>query len=550
MEHTSAQTAATPAKQGGSTALKLFFALSGAAMTLLLSQGGSLLFIGAGVFLSLVVCLVLAFRFDLPQTALASKSPLALICGAVLAFSVALFYRPVFAATAEEVIVPFLEASPLSFLAGAASAALPVLVCLCALFALFVWFYLFCDWAVRFARRWLAGSCRAERLFVLIGTALAIVAITLAYNSTSAFYGAKPYDVVYTTDSGNLISTNAYLFVNAYENDIRQPMFAVFSMPFSAVAMLLSKLLFFVPHAYALALASLQALLMLFCFTLLARVLKLQGADRLVFLLLLAVSYPTLLFALAFEQYAFSVFWVIVLLYAWQEKEEPRTMLFVAASGSLLTSGAFFPLLFDEKNAPKRLRALVSAGLSFLAVFILFGRVPLLNRAVETARDISSFAGGVGFAARALQYLSFVSACFARPAAGIDLAAYAHASYQMHAATSINWPGFTLLLLAAVSAVLYRKDARMRVFSLWAGFSLVLLFLIGWGASENGMVLYTLYFFWAFAALLYMLFQRVLSRRPKLRAGLAALAVAALACVNTLGIIDLIRFGMRYYPIV
>ena len=273
------QTSTTPEKTSGSIALKLIFALSGAAMTLLLSQGGSLLFIGAGVFLSLIVCLILAFRFDLPRVALTSPKPLSLIFGVVLACSVALFYRTVFTATTQEVIVPFLADSPLSFLAGAAGKALPTLVCLLALFALFVWFTLFCDWAARFTRRWLDSSCRTERLFVVIGTLFAIVVIAIVYSRTNAFYGGAPYDVVYTTDSGNLISTNAYLYVNAYENDIRQPMFAVFSMPFSTVAMLLSRLLFFVPNAYALALASIQALLMLFGFTLLARVLSLSG-DR------------------------------------------------------------------------------------------------------------------------------------------------------------------------------------------------------------------------------------------------------------------------------
>lgn len=550
MEHSSVQNY-TPvsAKKRGSIKVKLLFALSGAAMTLLLSQGGSLLFICVGVFLSLVVCLILAFRFDLPRTALASPRPLALIPGVVLAGYAALLYRAVFAVTAEEVIVPFLAASRLSFLADAASAALPTLVCVCALFALFVWFYLFCDWAARFTRRWLAGSCRAERLFLMIGFAVAVVAIALVYGRTTAFYGGAPYDVVYTTDSGNLISTNSYLYVNAYENDLRQPMFAVFSMPFAAVAMLLSKLLFFVPYAYALVLACVQALLLLFAFTLLARMLRLAGADRVLFLLLLAVSYPTLLFAFAFEQYAFSVFWVIVFLYAWQEKEEPRTMLFVAATGSLLASGAFFPLLFGEKGIKKRFRALITAGLAFVAVFVLFGRVPLLNRAAENTRDLISFAGGASFGARAMQYLAFVSACFARPAAGIDLATYPHASYQMLAASEVNWLGLALLLLALLSAVLHRKEAHMRVFSLWAGFSVVLLLVVGWGASENGMVLYTLYFFWAFAALLYMLLQRALSTKPILRIGVAALALAVLACVNTFGLIDLIRFGMLYYPV-
>jgi hypothetical protein len=538
------------AKKSGSAAIKILFALSGAAMTLLLSQGGSLLFIGAGVFLSLVVCLIVAFRFDLPRRAFVSPKPLPLVLGVVLAAAVALLYRPVFTATVEEVIVPFLAASPLASLANAAGAVLPILVCVLALFALFVWFSLFADQAVRFVRRWSASSCRAERLYVLIGFVLVSAAIALVYSRTTAFFSGAEYDVVYTTDSGNLISTNAFHQVNAYQNDIRQPLFAVFSMPFSVLSVLLSKLLFFVPNAYPIVIACVQAGLLLFSFTLLARVLGLTGTDRVLFLLLLAVSYPTLLFFFTIEQYIFSGFWVIVLLYAWHENSERRTMLYVAATGSLLTSGVFFPLLFEEKGAKKAIRSLVSAGLLFFAVFVVFGRVPMLNRALQTARDLASFTGErVSVGARALQFFSFVSSCFARPAAGVDLATYSHASFQMLAANGINWLGLALIVLSLVSAILHRKDAPMRVFSLWAGFSVVLLLLVGWGSFENGMVLYTLYFSWANAALLYALLGRIARKNNALRYCIAAASILLLLCINLPGMLDLFRFAVAYYPV-
>jgi len=538
------------AAKAGRVAWKLLLALSGAAMTLLLSQGGSVLFIGAGVLLSLAVCAVAAFRFRLPEAVLTKPKLLPLVLAVVLAVCVALLYRAEFGRTANEVIAAFLAASPLSAFAGAVRFALPTLASVLALFALYTWFYLLSDRAAAFARCWYARSDRTERLYLLVGFLLAAVAIALVFGCTNAFYGGGvPYDVVYTTDSANLMDTNAFFYVNAYENDIRQPLFAVFSMPFAVLALLMSRLLFFVPHAYPVALACVQALLMLFSFTLLARVLRLTGADKLLFLLLLSVSYPTLLFLFTMEQYVFSVFWVLVLLYLWCEEAEDRTLCYVAATGSLLTSGAFFPLLFTEKGAGGRVRSLLAAMLAFAGVFVVFGRVPLLNRAMQTARDIASFAGeSVGFGARALQFLAFVSACFVRPAAGPDLTAYAHASYQMHAAAGVSWLGLALLLLAALSAALQLREKRVRVLALWAACSVLLLGVAGWGASENGMVLYTLYFFWAYAALLYTLLLRLLRRRNAARYALAAAGIGALAFFNVCGMTDLIRFAIAYYP--
>ena len=545
------QNPAAPARKPGSILGKVAFALSGAAMTLLLSQGGSLLFIGAGVALSFIACLIAAFRSSLPEAAVKKPAILPLALGILIAGYTALLYRAEFSRTANEVVVSFLNKAHLSSLADVARAALPSVVCVLALFALYVWFYLFCDAAVRFVRRWMDASCRAERWYLLIGGVLAALSIVLVYVRSTAFYGGgTPYDIVYTTDSGSLMSTNSFFFVNAYENDIRQPMFAVFSMPFSVVSMLLSKLLFFIPNAYPIVLACVQAVLLLFGFTLFARVLELTGMDRLLFLLLLAVSYPTLLFLFTVEQYVFSVFWVFVLLYVWHERGEHRELPFVAASGSLLASGVLFPLLFEGKSAKERFYALVNAGLAFLAIFVVFARVPLLNRALKNAKDVISFAGKtLPMGDRAMQFFSFVSACFTRPAAATNLTTFTHASFQMLPVTGLHWVGIALFALAAVSAVLHWSERSLRACSLWVAFSVLLLFVAGWGATENGMVLYTLYFFWAYAALLYRLLLRVFRKSNALRYAVIAIVLCVLIAVNAFGMLDLIRFAMQYYPV-
>ena len=546
-----AQNPAEPARKRGSFLGKMAFALSGAAMTLLLSQGGSLLFICAGVMLSFVICLIAAFRFSLPERALKKPSLVTILPGMLLAGTTALLYRAEFTRTANEVFVSFLTKMHLSSLADAARVALPSVVCVLALFALYVWFALLSDAAVRFVRRWIETSCRAERLFLLIGGLLAAIAIVLVYSRSNAFYGGgAPYDVVYTTDSGNLMSTNSFFFVNAYQNDIRQPLFAVFSMPFAVSAMLLGKLLFFIPNAYPIVIACLQAVLLLFGFTLLARVLGFTGVDRVLFLVLLAVSYPTLLFLFTIEQYVFSVFWVFVLIYAWHEREEHRALPFVAASGSLLTSGILFPLLLEGKSAKERIRALLNGGFAFFAAFVVFARVPLLNRALQNAKDVVSFAGNtVSLQDRAMQFFAFVAACFARPAAAVDTMTYAHTSYQLLPVTEMQWLGLALFALAAVSTVLHWRDRSLRVCSLWAAFSVLLLLVVGWGAAENGMVLYTLYFSWAYAALLYALLTRVFRQNNALRYVVAAAILCLLVVVNFFGMLDLIRFAIQYYPV-
>ena len=547
---TQENTAPVSANKAGLVALNSLLALSGGATTLLFTYGGSLLFAIAGAVLSIGVCVVVLFRLHPIETSLRKPKPLPLIFGVVLAVFTALTYRTEFIDTTSAIVDKLRSVPSLFAYADIVGRVLPTLVCVFAIPALFLWFYLFTDHAARFVRRWKQRANRTEKLFLLVGFLIAVAAVSLVYGRTNAFYGSsEPYDVIYTTDSSNLVKTNVFFYVNAYENDIRQPLFAVFSMPFAAVAMILSKLLFFVPNAYPILLACVQALVMLFGFTLLSRVLRLTGVDQLLFLCLLSVSYPTMLFLFTIEQYVFSVFWLIVLVYLWAEQEEPGTMAYVAATGSLLTSGVFFPLLFTKKGFRDRVRSLIAAALAFLAVFVVFARVPLLNHPMQALRDLSSFTGeSVGFGNRALQYFNFIAACFTQPNAGLDLTTNAFASYQLSPVTGVNVLGMIVLLLAATSTLLQLKDRTIRVFACWAAFSVLLLMVVGWGAAENGMVLYTLYFSWAFAALLDSLLRRVLPRRITLRRILAALVVLALACVNISGMIGLVRFAVAYFP--
>ena len=73
---------------------------------------------------------------------------------------------------------------------------------------------------------------------------------------------------------------------------------------------------------------------------------------------------------------------------------------------------------------------------------------------------------------------------------------------------------------------------------------------MGWGTSENGLILYGLYFGWAFLALLMQLVKTIENR---LNVGYLTPAVCvagaiALAVVNIPAILEMVQFAITHYP--
>jgi hypothetical protein len=79
--------------------------------------------------------------------------------------------------------------------------------------------------------------------------------------------------------------------------------------------------------------------------------------------------------------------------------------------------------------------------------------------------------------------------------------------------------------------------------------SFLVLCLVGWGTAENGLILYSLYFGWAYFCLAFLAVEKLFTAWPFGRNAVLSLAIAALAYVNIPGIVDLIQFGIQYYPV-
>lgn len=376
----------------------------------------------------------------------------------------------------------------------------------------------------------------------------------LLFNCTDAFYGTvHDFDVIYTSDSPELFNENAYLSLRGLQNDLRQPLFAVFAAPILGLPYLISRLL---PHSeifYVLAMSLPQIALMMLSFFLAARMLNLTGGKRMLLMGLFCASYPALLFTLMMEQYIIACFYLLLCIYLIVSKAPETEISLYAAGGTLLTSLILMPALTDLhpirqfKDWFARMLQLV---LGFVIFLLAFGRLDIILNAPTSLLMMMKFSGRSVFLSEKLfQYSGFFRSCLIAPEAGVDLQTMGYPSWQLNPAVGFSAAGLVILFLAVVSAILNRKDRACRAAGLWLGFSFLVLVVLGWGTPENGLILYALYFGWAVILLLFALVQKLEQRIPRLTWWIGIPAIAALLTVNLPAIAHLVGFALRYYPI-
>ena len=420
----------------------------------------------------------------------------------------------------------------------------------------FIWSY---NILLKLAEKIYANLCKSEKVFIIICCVLSVICLTYIYNQTTVFYrpyndsnGATFYGVLYSADSSLEVGGNSdsNISVGAEENDIRQPLFGVFALPFATLSLALSKILFFIPNSYPIILQIIQILSLQISFILLAKLLKLNKISHVLFLLLMLLRYPSFFFTLTLEQYIFPTFWLMVFIYAALSEGENQDehVYFIAASGSLLTSSAFFPLLFIN-NKDKAFNLLSKVLLKALAILIILGRFFILPHSVITIPALLNNFGGskISFTDKLLQFINFVASCIITPATSVSLV-NDRFKYGLSAVDTVNIIGVVLIALALLGFALNYKNKLAQVCISWIGFSFVLLAIVGWGSKENCMLLYTLYFSWAFVTLAVLAFERLFAKLNVVRYSLYSAFIVALLYVNLPGICDVISFGIKYYP--
>lgn len=400
-----------------------------------------------------------------------------------------------------------------------------------------------------------SGVGRGEKAAVLLLTLAFMAFAAWAFTHSDAFYRTPyQYDVLYTSDSPQLVAENAWLNLLQSENDLRQPLFAVSAAPFTGAAYLVG--LLFPGRAWVTPLLSdcAQLVLLVLAYYLLSSLAETRPAGRLALLACLCSLYATLLFSVMMEQYIVSLFWLVLFLYMSLERLPARGAALLGGAGALVTSAAAFPWMLEPDDLrPVRgagKKALAAVG-SFLFALLFFRRADVLLNLRDLRRLLYFTGEHVPAAGRVLQYLNFVSACLFAPAAGPDAVSAGHLSWQLAAVTAVKLSGAAVLLLCVLGAVLTRREPLTRACAWWCAFSAVLLCLLGWGTAENGLVLYILYFGWAFLLLLRQLAAWALEkcRLARLLPWAEAAFAAVLLGVNLPALGELLRFALKNFPV-
>lgn len=388
-----------------------------------------------------------------------------------------------------------------------------------------------------------------------------LFALTLGYMifsfvNTDAFYGT-PYinDVIYTSDSPSLVKENVYLVVTHPENDLRQPLFALFAAPFVGLPYLVGRVLDASASVQAILVNTVQIGMLFAANFILTKLLKLDCIKRVSFMLLTTFTYMYLLFTLMMEQYMIAYFWLIFGIYIICEKRRIEQFALWGAGGTLLTSMTLLPFMSKNnpiKNFKEYVIDMVKYGMSFVLVILTFCRADIFLKLTRSVTTLSSFTGrNVGLMDKINQYFTFIQSCFIAPKAGLNTTAVDHISWQMYAVTGISIIGAVILALAIISAILNRRNKSSMVAIGWVAFSVVILFVLGWGTRENGQILYALYFGWAFLVLLFQLVEKI-ETKLKVRFITPLISVGcsvAMAAVNIPKIMEMISFAITHFPI-
>lgn len=390
-----------------------------------------------------------------------------------------------------------------------------------------------------------------------------ILCMTRIFLATSAFYTSDPsgYDIIYTADSGALVNNMGYLFLTFPENDLRQPLFAIFAAPFIGAPYFLGQILQLSLSSQAILLGAVQIVMLVLANLLLTRLLNLSPLERACLMLLTSFTYAQMLALLMMEQYIVAYFWLCLTLALIAQRRitggyKPDHLALYGAGSTLLTSLFWAPLC--SAHSPfsafrKWFADMVKCGFGFLALLLAFGRYDVLATLVDKIESLGKFTGkAVPLDERLYQFSAFIHDIFFAPAASAGLTGTApmqHISWMLEPVESLSIPGLVIFALVIFSVIVNRRSRSARMAICWVLFSVVLLVGLGWGTKENGLILYALYFGWAYALLLFQLLRALTQKLGAtwLLILFSLILTFFLAAINIPGILEIVRFGLEYF---
>lgn len=384
--------------------------------------------------------------------------------------------------------------------------------------------------------------------------AIGAIYIMAAFTQSQGFYKTPySYDIIYTSDSPELVKSNIYLTLSHGQNDLRQPLFSLFAAPLMGIPYLITGILGLTGTPSAILIDFSQLALLMAGNFLLAGIVCKTKLQKVCFMILCNCTYTYLLFTLMMEQYIVGYFWLMLLLYNICQKGKSE-FAYLAASGSMLTNVVLLPEILQEKTVYEFeawLKSTFATGMKFIALIFAFGRFDVFYNLGENISMLNAFGGEtIPFLEKIWQYTIFIKNCLFTPATVVTPNSYGQMSIQLQPAKAVSVIGILILLLVLLSAIVNRKNKSARLAAAWLLFSVVMLVGLGWGTMENGLILYSLYFGWPILVLIFQLFVWIGEHLHNswFVPAVSLAAVARLLTVNIPGICQLMNFAITYYP--
>ena len=215
----------------------------------------------------------------------------------------------------------------------------------------------------------------------------------------------------------------------------------------------------------------------------------------------------------------------------------------------MLTSGIIFPLIkkieLKKESIIEYIKAVNKCFILFVLVLIISGQFQLLFNLKERIISLSQFSGKISFNERLYQYSHFVKGILIPNAGKIELHKYFY-GYSLCKYINVSGIGVLILIICVISFIMNRKNKIALISFLWIIFSIIILFVVGWGLVENGLILYSLYFAWAFLILIYLFIKTIIKNINNFKAVIGLLSFMFFI-LGSIEIINIIKFTIKYY---
>ena len=429
-----------------------------------------------------------------------------------------------------------------------------MIVSLASLPSIILLFYYFISKVIPFIVKEYCDLKKEEKLFLLVVAIFGFAFLALLYNKTDAFYYPHYnhdkliiYNVIYTSDSGALIQNDAFMNIGMAENDIRQPLFGLFAFPFALIVNFVSTFFSIIPNSYYILFGTLQMLLIALSFIFIEKMLNLSGKNKILFLILALFSYSSLLFSFVIEQYAIAFFYLILTIYCGYKSMYKINYTYIGAVGTLLTSGILFPFISKFKNLKNWFYNVGKCFVVFILMMIITGQILLVFDLKDRINSLMTYSGvNLTFIDKLQQFLYFVRSCFITPNEQI-VSIDGSLRYYLIDIKFFSIIGSLILFICVISFIINRKNRMALISFLWIIFSFIILCLFGWGTQENGLILYSLYFGWAYIVLVYLFIDKII-KNLKLKYFVIIIFCLMLIIINFNGFYNMIKFCIEYYP--